>query len=419
MNSLIHEVHRVSPLRKLLKTPNVRILAFAMLIAAFGSGMFLAGSAIFFTKSVGLSPVSFGTGLSIASVVGLCATLPLGTLADWMGPKRLLIILHFVRATAFISLAFVGDAATFTILASIQAASQQGSTPILQALISQTTDDANRTSVMAMIRSIRNVGFSLGALAAAPLIATTDLWANRGVMIGTGAAIGVAGALLLYMRQTRNGIEVRSASPFAGLRSVGDVRYLGLAGFNGILSLHMTMLTVGFPLWVASREDIGNWMASLVLTVNTVMVVGAQIWFARSATSNSGARRVLWLGAGSLAASCIAMAVAGMLSTTTAIIMLFVAVVIFTAGEMWQSAGSWELSFRLAPEKMRSSYLSVYALGIAAQDAVGPLLFVMLILPNGGLGWIGLAGLFFLGALGATSQARIMDRGTAEGLVDS
>ena len=298
----------------------------------------------------------------------------------------------------------------FTILASIQAASQQGSNPILQALIGQTTDDANRTSVMAMIRSIRNVGFSLGALAAAPLIATTDLWVNRGVMIGTGVAIGVAGMLLYFVKQTRNGIKVRAASPFAGLKSVGDLRYLRLAGFNGILSLHMTMLSVGFPLWIASRADISHSMASVVLAVNTVIVVGAQIWFAKGANSNSGARRALYLGAGALAASCVMMAVAGMVGTNTAIIMLLVAVGIFTAGEMWHSAGSWELSFRLAPEEKRSSYLSVYALGAAAQDAVGPLLFVGLVLPNGELGWLGLAGLFLLAALGATSQAHTMDR---------
>lgn len=396
---------RVTLLR-LLGAPSIRALSFAMLIAAFGSGMYLAGSTIFFIKTVGLSPVALATGLAIASVVGLVMVLPLGSLSDWVRPQRLLIGLHAVRAIAFVALAFTGDAVTFAIVASIQSICQQASTPILQALIGRATDASTRTTTLALVRSIRNVGFALGALAAAPLVATDALWLNRGVLIGTGVAIAVAGVLLLFVKPTAAALAVRGMSPFAGLRSIRDVRYLGVAGFNGILALHMTMLSVGLPLWVASRADISNSVAPLILALNTAVVVLAQVRFARGVNNGRSARRALWLGALALAASCCALAVAGVLTGQIALVVLFFAVLLFTAGEMWHSAGSWEISFLLAPEAARGSYLSVFALGIAAQDAVGPLLFAALILPNGVLGWTGMAVLFLLGAAGATLIAR-------------
>ncbi|PPI55138.1 MFS transporter [Rathayibacter toxicus] len=396
---------RVS-LHQLLQNSSIRTLIFTMLIAAFGSGMFLAGSTIFFTKTIGLTPVSFATGLAIASVVALLTSLPVGALADWIGVQRFLVGLHLVRATTFIVLAFVGDAVTFTVFASVQALCQQASIPILQALIGRATDTSTRTTTLALIRSIRNVGFSLGALAAAPLIATDNLWLNRGVMIGTGIAIMVAGTLLVFVRQTPDAPPQHVPSPFAGLRSIRDLRYLGVAGVNGILSLHMSMLSVGFPLWVASRSDVNDSIAPLLLAINTGIVILAQVPFSHGVNDIGSARRAIWLAASVLAASCITLAVAGLFTGTMTLVALIVAILLFTCGEMWHSAGSWEVSFRLAPESARSSYLSVFALGIAAQDTIGPLLFSAVVLPNGGLGWMGLALLFLLGAAGATTLVR-------------
>lgn len=386
----------------LLRNPEIRIVTIAMLVSAFGSGMYLAGSAIFFTRTVGFTPVAVATGLSIASFVALLTALPLGSLADWVGMQRFVIGLHLVRGVALVAFAFIGDPVTFAIVASVATACQQASFPILQTLIGQATTQQTRVPTLAMVRAIRNVGLGLGALVAAPMIAIDDLWLNRGVLIGTGVGIGLAGVLLVLLRQPEGG-AVKAASPFAGLRSIRDLRYLGMAATNGILALHDTMLVLGFPLWIASRSDINDGAASLVLVLNTLVVVCAQVPFSRGVNNGGSARRSLWRGGAALAAACLILAVAEGLSASAAMAALGIAALLFTVGEMWHVAGSWEISWLCAPEDARGSYLAVYALGIPLQEILGPLLFAAVVLPHDELGWIGLAVLFMIAAAATTA----------------
>src|SRR3954470_9620047 len=78
-----------------------RVLALASLVDATGTGLFLAGSALFFTRVVGLSVGQVGLGLSIAGIAGFACTLPLGALADRAGRRRSLVGLYLVRAAGY------------------------------------------------------------------------------------------------------------------------------------------------------------------------------------------------------------------------------------------------------------------------------------------------------------------------------
>ena len=63
-------------------TPLVRRLSTQSVLSAFGDGVFLTGSAVFFTQIVGLSAAQVGLGLSIAGVATFTLAVPLG-----MGPR--------------------------------------------------------------------------------------------------------------------------------------------------------------------------------------------------------------------------------------------------------------------------------------------------------------------------------------------
>lgn len=386
---------------------NAAVLVVAMLVSAFGTGMFLAGSAIFFTTSTGLSAIELGTGLAIASILGLLASLPISSIADWAGAKRVLILLYLWRSIWFVVLAFVGGPIGFTVAASAQAAAQQCSTPILQALIGTVTDDKTRTSTMALIRSIRNVGFALGALAAAPLTVSDNLWLNRSILIGTGITLLISGLILLLLPSAIAKGSVPTKNPFAGMRSITDWRYLTMAGANGILALHMTLLAVGLPLWVVSLPDVSDAIAPVIVFMNTVIVVFAQVPFAKGVFDVDSARRVLAFAGAALAACCLVLSVSGFVeSAILAGALVLLAGLLLTCGELWHSVGSWELSFSLAPEQSRSSYLTVFSLGVTAQDALGPLIIAGLVIVNGGVGWLGLAAMFVAGALATSSAAK-------------
>ena len=66
--------------------PAVRRLALSTLVNTTGRGIYFTLSALYFTRIVGFSVVQVGLALSIAAGVALFAGLPLGHLADRLGP---------------------------------------------------------------------------------------------------------------------------------------------------------------------------------------------------------------------------------------------------------------------------------------------------------------------------------------------
>lgn len=74
--------------RMLPPTPLARRLSVQSIMFAVGEGVFLTGSAVFFTQIVGLSAAQVGLGLTAAGVVTFFFAVPLGRLADRVGAKR-------------------------------------------------------------------------------------------------------------------------------------------------------------------------------------------------------------------------------------------------------------------------------------------------------------------------------------------
>jgi len=69
-----------------------RAISLQSAVIAIGGGTFLTGSVVFFTHVLRLSPLQIGTGLSIAGLVSLFASMPLGALADKVGGQRAWVI---------------------------------------------------------------------------------------------------------------------------------------------------------------------------------------------------------------------------------------------------------------------------------------------------------------------------------------
>lgn len=400
-----------SPREYVPATPAGRAFAVTSLINAVGTGLYLAGSAVFFVRSVGLSTAEVGVGLAVSGVAGFLTTVPIGALADRFGARPMLIALQLWRAAWFVALTFAHGVVGFTLVSCCLAAAEAATQPMTQAVASAMTEGTDRTRTMAIVRTVRNAGFSLGALLAAPLLAADGVWTYRGIVLGTAAAFVLSAGLLTRIRPATEATVQRKVAPLTALRDFRDWRYLLLTGLNGVLNLHTTILSVGIPLWALHATSVPAGFLPVLVLVNTVMSIVLQVPVSRIVDRDGGAVRSLTLGGFALTACCLAMAAADApASPLAAGAVLLLACVLLTFGEMWQAVGGWELSDAFAPEDRKGVYLSVFSLGGTGQRIVGPALITSAVIVAGPAGWAALAAVFCLAGLLVVPVNRMLQR---------
>jgi MFS family permease len=94
-------------------TSLIRRLSVQSVLSAFGDGVFLTGSAVFFTQIVGLSAARVGLGLTIAGAVTFAFAVPLGKLSDRYGAKRVWALCSLVEALVYVAWIAVGGMVSF------------------------------------------------------------------------------------------------------------------------------------------------------------------------------------------------------------------------------------------------------------------------------------------------------------------
>ena len=119
------------------------------------------------------------------------------------------------RAAWFVVLAFSTNFWTFLIAAAMLAAGEAATPPATQAVVAAVAG-TERVRAMASLRVLRNVGFSVGALAASPLLVVGDRGAQVAVLVDALSFL-VAAVALFRIR------AAQQPRPVAGTAAV-DVR---------------------------------------------------------------------------------------------------------------------------------------------------------------------------------------------------
>jgi MFS family permease len=376
-----------------------RALALASLIDATGSGLFIAGSALFFTRVVGFSITQVGLGLSVSGIAGFAATLPLGALADRVGRRRMLVVLYVLRGLGYVAYVFVTSFAGFLVLVALMGAADRAASPTLQALIGDAVPAQDRVRTNAYLRSVRNAGYTVGGLLGALALQIDTRQAYEALILGDGLSFLVAAALLVRLRRSTaagppSAHAAEEAMPERRLAALRDRRYLALTALVGVLWLNDSVLNVGLPLWVGFHTEAPRALVGILFAINTVLVVFFQVRLSRIADTGGGAARALHRAGIVLAAGALLFAVAGELGRDAAIAVLVAGILLHTLGEMLLSAGSWQLSLLLAPAAQRARYLAVFSLGQSGQRMIGPALVTAGVVDVGVPGWTALAAVF-------------------------
>ena len=79
----------------------LRRYSLVSLVDATGTGLFLTVSVLFFTRFAGLSAGSVALGLSVAGLAAMIGAVPLGSLGDRFGHRRVWVILTVVQGAVF------------------------------------------------------------------------------------------------------------------------------------------------------------------------------------------------------------------------------------------------------------------------------------------------------------------------------
>lgn len=366
-----------------------RRLALIALIDSLGTGLFLTGAALYFTRFLGLQPDQISWGLSLAGIIGLLGTLPSGMLADRFGPGRIYVALQAWRGFGYLAYGLIDSFPAFLIVAACIGLVDGAIPAINQAVVGTAVSSKERVDTLAKIRAVRNVGFSAGAILATLAISLGSREAFLLLVLGNAASFFIVAIMLV-----RTGLARGATTWVLPRRQTGfslDLRFGAAAFLNGILSVHLTLLTIGLPLWIAEHTNVPVVMIGVLITINSVMAATLQARFAAPAAEIPGAVACAQR-AGLALATCglLALVMSQVSLAWLGILLAVAAVVAMTCGELWQSAGGWTISFELAPPERQAQYLATFQLGTSLQTILGPWMIIELVFPSH-FGWLGFA----------------------------
>ncbi|MFJ4755777.1 MFS transporter [Streptomyces sp. NPDC088763] len=386
-----------------------RLLALAQLSNSVGDGAYYTTSALYFTQIVGLGPARVGLGLTVGWAVGSLAGVPLGRLADRRGPRGTAVLLALATGLAVASFTVVRGFLPFVLVACAYAAAQSGLAAARQALLAGLVSAGERTGLLAHLQSTLNAGLAVGAGLGGLALHAGTRTAYLAVFTLDGLSFLLCAGLLLRLPAVRAG-SVRRAARLGVLR---DRPYAVLALLNTVLLLRLPLLSLVLPLWITRRTDAPAWMVSALFVLNTGAVMAFQVRVARGVTGPATATRAIRRAAWVMLAACGAFALSAGAPLWIGVGVLVLGAVLQVVAEMGQSAGSWQLSFDLAPEGRTGEYQGLFGTGVTVARTLGPLLLTWLLVDGGTPGWLALGAVMLAAsyAMGPATRHSLGQRG--------
>ena len=420
-------------------TPLVRRLSEQSVLSAFGDGVFLTGSAVFFTQIVGLSAAQVGLGLSIGGLVTFLLAVPLGKLGDRYGARRVWALASLVEALVYLVWLAVGGLIAFiavmVLLENVSSASRSARNAYRFDIFPR----EERVSSNAYFRAARNVGYTLGALLAGLALATNDLDVIRAVPVVTAVLLLLNAALVSRLPAAVPTTTPASDSTMRTEDAVGETPleetplaeapmaraaekardrrsalrnkgYVAMAICGGVLGTHQVLLNVVIPLWLVEETDAPRVLLAWLFGTNTVMAVLLQVAAARGVTTVADSLRAQRRGAFFFMLSCGIVLVTHDTVGWVTIALVWIGHVTVTGAELFQSAGEWGLQAELSDPARRGEYQGVSQLGYTLGTVWAPAAYTFLAMEWGTPGWIVIGAIVLVAAVAIHPSARAAER---------
>jgi len=371
-----------------------RILFWATLINAAGTGLYLTSSALFFVRCLGVSANRVGVGLTTAGLIGLLAGVPVGHLADRRGPREVYLVTLSAQAVAMAALVAVRSFAEFVLVSAATALASSASSAARGPLI-RAAGGRHPARLRSRLRSGSNLGVAVGGPLAAVAIGLNTRTAYMVLILLNALSFAVCAVMasrLPHVSGTAGTAGTRERAP-GRLRAMTDRPFLCFVALYTLMMQQYPVLTLVLPLWISGHTQVPHWLIGVVVPLNTGMVVLLQVPLSRRIGSPLSAARLMPRAGLALLAGLALMGALGPLPAWEGAAVLVTAVALYTLGEIWFAAVCYELSFGLAPAAAQGQYLGLYSMGNGLGRVVSQSLVTTLCLTLGVSGWLLLGGL--------------------------
>jgi MFS family permease len=320
-----------------------------------------------------------------------------GALADRRGPREMLRLSQLVLAAAAFSYLFIHTFAGFLIVAIVDVSATSSSLAADGALLRRVGGE-EAVAFRARAQAVINLGISLGVVGTGVAVQINTPAAYRALFLVHGVTCVADVVALSRLPKFEPLPGAHEGSPLAALR---DKAFVGYTVLSGLMFMQYFVPIFLLPLWIVYHTHAPRWTVSLIMLINTVLVVLFQVRIGkRVITVRQGGAALRRAGVVFLF-SCSVMGLATGIPALAAFAVLAVAVALHTYGELWHASASFALEYGLAPAHAQGQYQGLIGVGNGVGQAAAPVVLIGIFLSLGRLGFI-LLGVCFalLGQLG-------------------
>ncbi len=370
---------------------------FVLIIDAFGSGLFLPLSILYFQVSAGFALPIIGLTLTISTVCTLPITFITGSLVDRFSTRRITAISQFIQAIGLLGYLFVHTVPVLFLMALLVTGGARMFYAAHTVLVVEIANPNERDRWYGLVGVIRNVGLGLGGFLAGLVLAMNNL-AVYHLLVGISfVCYLVAGSLLLHLSNIgQKHIGQVKQAHYGTI--IHDHLFLGFLISNISFPLCALMLGIALPIYITQAVHAPAWIVSPALILSSVLMISCQTLIVRLLESHRrprviGTAALVWSGA------CGLFALALFIPHPFLIPYLFLVVILYTLASLLYTPTASALVADLGPIALRGRYLATYEFSWGAANALTPALFTVLYTVTPNLPWIVLAVLAFISGM--------------------
>ena len=386
-----------------------RIFGLATLINTFGLGLVITAMTLFFTRVVHLSTAQLGVGMTAAAIIGMLGGIPIGHLADRLGPREVAEATLLIQGGVTFCYVFIHGFVPFLVVASLEMLCINAYVPVDGVLMRRIGGDKD-ASVPNVIHAIGNLGISVGAVGCGVAFTIGTVTAYKALVIANALTFVAAWVVLRRLPHYDPVPEPSQEGQARRWIALADKPFLVYTAVAGLMSMQYWVIMRPLPLWIADHTHDPRWIIPALLIINTVLVILLQVHVGRNVDTIRRGGVSLRRSGVLFLVSCSVIGLATGIPEWVSLLLLIAAAAIHTIGELYYNAGSFAVSFGMPPEHAQGQYQGLTGMGMFVGGAASYVLMIGVVLSLGRSGWIGLGVLFALLGVAASASARWGER---------